>query len=77
MVEERRDVTGLPVDDTCDPFGVMWIHEDVVIVEVIMPEARAGNCGIIWDNGTDDFLITCQRGEFLLCVRSIKPWAAE
>jgi hypothetical protein len=38
VVEEGRDVRRLPVDDTRDLFGIIWVYEYVVIVQIIMPE---------------------------------------
>lgn len=33
MVEEGRDVAGLAVDDTRDLFRIVWVDEDVVIMQ--------------------------------------------
>lgn len=52
-------MTRLPVNDTCDLFGVMWVYKDVVIMQIIMPEAWVGDRGILWDKGINDLLVPC------------------
>lgn len=59
MVEEGRDVATLPDNDTCNSFGVMWVYKDVVIMQIIMPDAWVGDGGVRWGKGIDDPLVRC------------------
>ena len=77
MVEEGRDVTRLPVDNTRNLFGIMRVYEDVVIMQIIMPETGAGDGCILWDKGIDDLSVTCQSSYFLFRVWPVELWATE
>ena len=59
MVEEGRDVASLPVDDTRYLFRIVWVDEDVVLMQIIMPEAWLGDGSILWDKSVDNFFVPC------------------
>ena len=50
-------MASLPVNDTCDLFRIVWVDEDVVIMQIIMPEAWLGDGSILWDKSIDNFLV--------------------
>lgn len=43
VVEQGRDVTGLPVDDSRNFFGILRVNEGIAIMQVIMPDAGSGD----------------------------------
>lgn len=49
----------LPVYNTRNPFGVVWICKDVVVMQVIMPEAwvLVGDGGVLWGKGIDGLFV--------------------
>lgn len=47
VVEEGRDVARLPVDDARNLFGIIWVYEDVVIVQIVVPEAGPGDSSVL------------------------------
>lgn len=49
----------LTVNSTCNSFGVMWVYENVAIMQIIMLEAWVGDGGIRWGKGIDDLLVRC------------------
>lgn len=49
----------LPVNNTCDSFGVMRVYENVVIMQIVMPDAWVGDGGVRWGKGIDDLLVRC------------------
>lgn len=59
MVEEGRDVASLPVDDSRDFLRVMWVDEDVVIMQIIMPEAWLGDGSVLRDKDIDNLPVPC------------------
>jgi len=59
VVEEGRDVARLPVDDTCDLSEVMWVNEDVLVMQIIMPEVPPGDGSVLRDKGIDDLSVPC------------------
>ena len=38
-------------------FGVLRVDEDVVAVEVVVPEVGSGDGGVIWDQGFEDWQV--------------------
>ena len=59
VVEQGRNVARLPVDDARNPFGIMRVYEDIVTVQIIMPEAGAVDSSVLWDKGIDDLSVPC------------------
>jgi hypothetical protein len=70
-------VAGLPIDDSSDLFEILRINEDVVIMQVIVPEPWAGDARFWRNKRIDDLLVPCQRSDFLFRVRLVKVWAAK
>jgi hypothetical protein len=58
VAKEGRDMTRLPVDDAHDLFGLSWVDKDIVIMQIIMPEARPFDGSILWYNRVNDLLVT-------------------
>jgi hypothetical protein len=48
-------VARLPIDDTRDLFGVMWVYKDVITMQIITPETWTGDRGVLWDKASTIF----------------------
>lgn len=59
MVEEGRGVTGLPVDDARNLFWIFRVYEDVVVMQIIMPEASLGGDCIFREKSANDLSVAC------------------
>lgn len=47
----------MPVDYGGDGFGVLRVDEDVVVVEVVVPEVRGGEGCVVWNEGFEDLVV--------------------
>lgn len=47
----------MPVEHGDDKFRVLRVGEDVVAVEVVVPEVGSGDGGVIWDQGFEDWQV--------------------
>lgn len=53
------------------------VNENVAIIQIIMPEARAGDGSVLRDKSVDDLSVPCLSSKLLFLIWTVERWATE